>query len=247
MWSLWDNCNELRDFIVSPCFIVLLCVCPSLLFSPSPFVLNSLDFLLVLSHALPLIYHISNYTQFQPFIIFLPQWHRLPAGINKVSSNLDLMKLCQTQRGALVALFSADFKLTLVPRRCRFWYREWRTFTPLSLTCDWMFAHAAPLRRWLSLNPHFYMLHAELVLCAKSKQSLPARSFIPLQHNLAAMMEMNKWESGACRDIWWNVQKLRASASLSECVNMKFTALKSRCSLDGICLLCYVKIILSYV
>lgn len=62
----------------------------------------------------PLIYHISNYIQFEPFIIFLLLWHRLPAGINKVSSNLNLMKLCQTQGGALVALFSADFKLSLV-------------------------------------------------------------------------------------------------------------------------------------
>ena len=63
---------------------------------------------------MPLIYHISNYIQFGPFIIFPLLWHRLPAGINKVSSNLNLMKLCQTQGEALIALFSADFKLSLV-------------------------------------------------------------------------------------------------------------------------------------
>lgn len=77
--------------------------------------------MLVLSRGLsPLIYHISNYIQFEPLIIFLLQRHRLPAGINKVSSNLNLMKWCQTRRGALVALFSAGFKLSLTRRPRRF-------------------------------------------------------------------------------------------------------------------------------
>lgn len=97
-----------------------MCFVSFLLFITSSFVLNTVNFRAVLSCVLPLIYHISNYIQFEPFIIFLLQRHHLPAGINKVSSNLNLMKLCQTQQGALVALFSADFKLSSVLRSCCF-------------------------------------------------------------------------------------------------------------------------------
>jgi len=106
--------NELRDSLIASAWYVFVLLCYSfhLLLSWTRWICGCI--------VLPLIYRISNYIQFQPFIILLPQWHCLPAGINKVSSNLNLMKLCQTQRGALVALFSSDFKLSLVLRSCCF-------------------------------------------------------------------------------------------------------------------------------
>lgn len=105
---LWNS----RWNILSSCFSLLL-LCAVCMF---PFVPNMMTvFLVPLPHNTPLsFYQISNYIQFQPLIIFPLQWHRLPAEINKVSSNLNLMKLCQPQRGALAALFSADFRLSAI-------------------------------------------------------------------------------------------------------------------------------------